>query len=128
MPVPSVTDLAEGWKEEAERLRSRYAAEALARLCEMHAAELQVAITAAEEEELDLDTAAEESRYSKSQLRRIFGPRATIRRGDLPRKARAARPRNDSQNALSGSGVEKGDAISEDVAARLNAQLRRRSG
>ncbi|MDQ3557038.1 MAG: hypothetical protein M3409_09730, partial [Gemmatimonadota bacterium] len=59
----SLTDLVDGWKEEAERLRGRYGAEALAKLCEAHAAELQGAIAAAEEEELDLPAAAAESGY-----------------------------------------------------------------
>lgn len=112
------------WRREAERIRSRYGAEDLAKLCETHAVELEAAITAAEEEELDLTAAAAESGYSVSQLRRLF-PAGTVRRRDLPRKPRRGRVSETRTLPVGNGGVSQKEEVSEDVAARLDAHFAR---
>lgn len=88
--------LAEAWRQEGERLRERYEALGLAKLCDTHAAELEEAIGRRLDEELTLTQAAAESGYSKPHLRRLIRDREIpnagrkgrprIRRGDLPLK------------------------------------------
>ena len=92
----AIAELVKAWQEEAEQLRGRYGADELARLCETHAAELEVALRATQEEELTLGEASRESGYSTSHLRAMIksglipnrGRRGAprLRRGDLPRK------------------------------------------
>jgi len=94
----TLEQLAQEWRSEAERLRSRYSLDDLAKLCDTHAAELQEAIREAASEELTLAQAARESGYSERRLRELVAEekvpnagelgRPRIRRGDLPRKAR----------------------------------------
>lgn len=97
----SLEALVETWRAEGKRLRERYGLDALARLCDQHASELLETVQAAEDEELDLQTAAEVSGYAPRTLReklakgelpnagRKHAPR--IRRGDLPvRKAQGS--------------------------------------
>ncbi len=86
-----------GWRDEAHRLRDRYARPDLAALCEAHAAELEEALHAAEEELLPPAKAAKES-LSKRRLRELeaegklenHGRKGAPldRRGDLPMRAK----------------------------------------
>lgn len=92
----ALREMATAWKREANSLRDRYAQEALARLCETHAAELLSAIDEEQNAVLTLAEAADWSGYSRSHLRylarsgvytnvgRKGSPR--FRRGDLRRK------------------------------------------
>ena len=92
----TLRDLAHEWKAEAERLRSRYGLEEMARLCEAHLAELLETVTESEDQALTLDDAARESGYSKRRLRELVSAgevpnagekgRPRIRRADLPRR------------------------------------------
>ena len=77
-----------------------YGQKAAAKVAELHAMQLREALRAASDESLTLAEAAAESGYSKRRLRELVpegsvpnagrkgAPR--IRRGDLPRKAKAA--------------------------------------
>ena len=86
------------WRAEAEVLRERYSNEALAKLCEVYAQELEAALRQGSEQSATLDEAAEISGYSKSHLRRMMDdgeltniggqgrPRVLV--GELPFKAK----------------------------------------
>jgi hypothetical protein len=101
--MESLLHLATSWREEAVRLRTRYAAVELAHLAETCAAELEAAIRTEFDELLTVVDAARECGYSASQLRRLLAQGAIpnagrkgsprIRRGNLPRKARASADR-----------------------------------
>ena len=94
-----VACLADQWEADAEKLRE-YDQESAAKVAELHASQLREALRAAGDESLTLAEAAAESGYSKRRLREFVhqgsvpnagrkgAPR--IRRGDLPRKAKAA--------------------------------------
>lgn len=85
------------WREEAQRIRHRYTDDRLARLCEVHAEELELALAREAGREITLDEAAQISGFSKAHLRRLMdggvipnvgGPGAPrVRVGDLPIKA-----------------------------------------
>lgn len=102
----SFYQLADAWREEAERLRERYGADRLAHLSEVHARELERLVNAGLDEELTLTEAADLSGYSKSHLRHLVSEgeipnagrkgRPRIRRADLPRKDRRAGHRDES--------------------------------
>lgn len=93
----TIKDLPGAWRSEAKRLRIRYGDDRLARICEVHAEELEHALFRAEEEVLNLEQAAEESGYTADYLGSLVRqgkiPNAgrrhapKIRRADLPRKA-----------------------------------------
>lgn len=83
----SYLDLAESWRDEADQLRERYAADHLAQLCEAHARELEQLANARLDEELTITQAADISGYSKSHLRQL------IRDGEIPNAGRKGRPR-----------------------------------
>lgn len=97
----TLLELANRWRSEAALLRA-YGHESTALACERHAAELEEALRAAEEETLTLAEAARESGYSERRLREMLAegriPNAgrkhapRIRRADLPRKARRQAP------------------------------------
>lgn len=84
------------WRDEAHRLRDRYARLDLAALCEAHATELEEAVHAGEEELLSPAEAAKESLYSTRRLRELeaegklenHGRKGAplYKRGDLPRR------------------------------------------
>lgn len=105
----SFFQLADAWREEAERLRQRYGARRLAHLSEVHARELEQLAKAGLDEELTLAEAADLSGYSKSHLRHLVSEgeipnagrkgRPRIRRADLPRKDRRAGHREKSRDA-----------------------------
>ena len=90
--------LADQWEADAEKLRE-YGQESAAKVAELHAHQLREALRAASDESLTLAEAAVESGYSKRRLSELVSegsvPNAgrkgapRIRRGDLPRKARA---------------------------------------
>lgn len=89
-------DLPGTWRDEAARLRSRYARDDLAALAEAHAAELEAALREAEDALLPPAVAAKESLSERSlRARRAAGhlknhgteARPLYRRGDLPRRA-----------------------------------------
>ena len=90
--------LADKWEADATKLRE-YGQESAARVAELHAHQLREALRAAADESLTLAEAAAESGYSKRRLRELVSegsvPNAgrkgapRIRRGDLPRKAKA---------------------------------------
>lgn len=128
----TIRDLIESWRGEASRLRERYGEERLARLCEVHAAELEDALTAQLDEKLPIQVAAAESGYSASQLRRLFG-NGPIRRRELPRKARARSPamvvgiQEIRAGASSGVSTEEATA-SDDVRAALDRRFGRQTG
>lgn len=94
--------VARAWREEAERIRHRYTDDRLARLCEVHAEELETALRTSLDETLTLSEAARVSGYSTSHLRRLLDegriPNAgqpgapRIRLGDLPFKPGKAAP------------------------------------
>ena len=91
-------DLTDQWEADAEKLRE-YGQESAAKVAELHAYQLREALRAAGDESLTLAEAAAESGYSKRRLRELVSkgsvPNAgrkgapRIRRGDLPRKAKA---------------------------------------
>lgn len=103
----SYLDLAASWREEADRLRERYASDHLAQLCEAHARELEHLANARLDEELTITHAADLSGYSKSHLRQLIRDgeipnagrkgRPRIRRGDLPMKRKEDRVPNRAQ-------------------------------
>lgn len=89
-PVHAPTALIElgaKWRAEARDVRDRYGDDRLARICEVHALELERAATALGAEELTLDEAALASGYSTSHLR------ALIACGELRNAGRRGRPR-----------------------------------
>jgi hypothetical protein len=110
-------ELVSAWRNEAARLRGRYSAEELARLCEMHAQELETALAVSLDEQLTLDQAAERSGYSKSHLRRLMddgtirnvgeagAPR--VRLADLPFKTGRA-PASRALSAEAARGKKRG--------------------
>lgn len=83
----SYYQLADSWREEADRLRERYGADRLARLSEVHARELEKLLNLGLDEELTLAEAAEVSGYSKSHLRHLVSD------GEIPNAGRKGRPR-----------------------------------
>ena len=99
---PALREAASRWRREAADLRTRYGDERLARLCEVHANELELAARAAAEERLTLEEASRESGYSHSHLRAMLASgdlpnagrkhRPRVLRGDLPSKSAAKRP------------------------------------
>lgn len=98
MVARGVEGLPERWREHAELLRS-YGQESTARVCELHAREVEEALECSAAEPLTLTQAARESGLSADHLGRLVreeklpnagregAPR--IRRGDLPVKVRA---------------------------------------
>lgn len=96
MTVP-LLQVAREWREEAARIRHRYTDDRLARLCEVHAEELEMALQQEATRAVTLEEAAQVSGYSRSHLRRMMdsgeipnvgGPGAPrVRVGDLPIKA-----------------------------------------
>lgn len=102
MAEPELRALLTAWKKEAGQLRERYGLEALASLCEIHARELEAAISRHEAEQLTLAEASVVSGYSTSHLRALIadgtltnaGRRGSPRllRGELPRKERVSTP------------------------------------
>jgi len=92
----NLLDLPAGWRDEAHRLRDRYARPDLAALCEAHAVELEAALQAEEEELLPPTESSAESGYSKRRLRDFVvdgklenhGKKGAplYKRGDLPRR------------------------------------------
>jgi hypothetical protein len=81
-----VTDFVRELRERAEELR-RYGDDARARLCEVHAEELEARRATYLGEELTPSVAAKESGFSTKHLRRLeIAGVITLRRGDLPRR------------------------------------------
>jgi hypothetical protein len=97
--VKALEDLIRRWHEDAAKFR-RYGDEQLAKVCVLHADELDQTARAIENVPLTLEEAEIESGYSRSRLRHLVAdgtiPNAgrkgspRIRRGDLPRKARGS--------------------------------------
>ena len=83
----SVGALARSWRDEAGRLRERYADERGAQLFELHAKELEEAITKDQNEVLGLAQAANESGYSADHLGRLLA------KGSIPNAGRKNAPR-----------------------------------
>lgn len=91
-------ELAERWRTDAELL-DKYGDSQVAKVCRTHADELQAALRSAEDDALDLASAAAESGYSTDRLRHMVADGALpnagrkgaprIRRGDLPMKRKA---------------------------------------
>jgi len=94
----NLLDLPAGWRDEAHRLRDRYARPDLAALCEAHAVELEEAIQAEEEELRSPAEAEAESGYSRRRLRELSAAgelknygrtgKPLYKRGDLPMRAK----------------------------------------
>jgi hypothetical protein len=92
------TELATRWREDAETF-DRYGDEQLAKVCRTHADDLEAALRSADDDALDLASAARESGLSIDRLRHKVAagelPNAgrkgkpLIRRGDLPVKRQA---------------------------------------
>lgn len=88
--------LARRWRCEAADLRARYGDERLARLCEVHAGELERAMAAQEQAVLSLSEAAQASGFSEGHIRALIAAgdlrnvgrryRPRVLRGELPRK------------------------------------------
>lgn len=85
--MQEITVLANRWREEAPLIRERYADDSLARLCEVHANELDAAIQAAEERTLTLTQASHLSGYGPDHLGRM------VREGRVPNAGRKGAPR-----------------------------------
>lgn len=93
--MSALKQLAERWREEAQLLE-KYGDVVGAKACALHATELEAAMTEAENEELTLEQAANESGYSERRLREMIAsgqlPNAgkkgapRLRRGELPRR------------------------------------------
>lgn len=95
MGARTLAELADSWRDDAERFRE-YGADRLARACQKHADELEAAAGAVRLEALTLEEAAELGGYSYSHLQHLVAegtipnvgsegaPR--IRRRDVPRK------------------------------------------
>jgi multidrug efflux pump subunit AcrA (membrane-fusion protein) len=98
----TTADLPESWRTRAAELRRWAAAEGAATALEAAAAELEAAVRAAEDQELTLAEAADESGLSERRLRELIAAgdvpqagrrgRPRIRRGDLPVRRKASRP------------------------------------
>ncbi len=94
----ALLDLAAGWRKDADLLRNHGAVEA-AVTSEKHAREVIEAVKRAEGEHLTLAESATASGYSKRRLSELIADETIpnvgrkgaprIRRGDLPRKAKA---------------------------------------
>ena len=90
-------ELATQWRQDAEMF-DRYSATQLADVCRRHADDLDSALRSADDDVLDLATAARESGYSAERLRHLVADKTVpnagrkgsprIRRGDLPSKRR----------------------------------------
>jgi hypothetical protein len=97
-PSPSLTallaKLTHEWTAEAERLRERYGLEDLARLCEAHVREVNLAIERGSDEILTLKQGARESGYSISHLRTLLttGQMTNVGRSGAPRILRSELP------------------------------------
>lgn len=127
--MDSIEALAQEWRDEAQRIRTRYADEHGARLCEAHAAELEERVRTHQHQALPLSVAADESRYSVSQLRRMIsagqledvgdGREPRVRRGELPRKA--GRPEAEAVDVVKMPRARSGG----DVSARARAAASR---
>lgn len=102
--VMTLRELAQTWQAEAARLRTRYGLEEMARLCEVHAAELMETVTEAEEEQLTLEQASRESGYSKRRLRELIADKSIPNAGQkgAPRIQRADLPRKTSKSGSNG--------------------------
>jgi hypothetical protein len=117
--VTALLSLAQRWLTEAETLR-RYGDERGAHVCELHAAEIEAAVKAANDEQLTLEEAERESGYTRDHLRHLVADgaipnagrsgRPRIRRGDLPRKPSAPPPAAGAYNV---------DADALNIARRL---------
>ena len=93
--MTTIQKLVDSWREDSERLR-RYADDRGARVCQLHADELEAALRAEQDELLSLDQAADQSGYSADHLGRMIragkltnrGKKGAplLRRGDLPEK------------------------------------------
>jgi len=81
-----LSNLAEKWRSEAERLR-RFEAHGQAAACEQLANELEAALVALDREPLTIREASEHSGYSEDHLRRL------VRRGHIPNAGRQNSPR-----------------------------------
>ncbi len=81
----TVAELTATWRADAATLR-RCQAESQAALLERCAREVEEAIVAQDQEALDVRSAAAESGYSESQIRRLFPRQKRIPRARLPRK------------------------------------------
>jgi hypothetical protein len=88
-------ELVRAWRDEADTLVGRYGDGQGARLCRVHADELQAALDAAESEALTLAEAVAVSGYSERRLRELVaeGKLANIGKKGAPRFRRDALPR-----------------------------------
>ena len=104
MYLDRLLELAEEWRTDSTVLQRR-GAPAVAEALATCAAELEAAIYSWQTEELSIKEASRESGYSQDHLRelvrtgQIHGAgsdgHVRVRRGDLPRRPGAARPRGD---------------------------------
>ena len=85
--MTQLLEIAARWREEGIHLRDRYNDETMARLCEVHAEELEAAVRQAEDEALTLAQAANISGYSSDHLGRM------IRQGKIPNAGQKGSPR-----------------------------------
>lgn len=85
--MPSLTDLADQWREEAEELEKLDTQVSAAALLRRNAAELEATLTTRATETLNLQEAAEESGYSADHLGRL------IRKGEIPNAGENGAPR-----------------------------------
>lgn len=128
--METLRELLDAWRAEAEMLRGRYGDERGARLCEVHADELEARLIMHLDEELTLQEAATESGYSYQHLRALIaGGQLTnvgrkgaprVRRRDLPRKPRSATQVTTPAPRLHVSRAESvGEAFAADVFAGI---------
>ena len=104
MNTDLLSSLASRWRSDSTVLRRR-GAPAVAEALDTCAAELEAAIHSWETQELTIREAAVESGYSEDHLRQLVRTgqirgagsdgHVRVRRGDLPRRPRAARPKGD---------------------------------
>jgi hypothetical protein len=95
--VKSLAELAGRWRNDAALL-ARYGCDEMAKICRLHADELDAAAQAGGDEALSLREAARESGYSTERLRHMVAEGSiknagrkgspAIRRADLPRKVK----------------------------------------
>lgn len=85
--MTQLLDIAARWREEGDHLRTRYNDEPKARLCEVHAEELERALFEAGNESLTLKEAANQTGYSVDHLGRM------VREGKIPNTGRKGAPR-----------------------------------
>ena len=119
--MDSLTDLADSWRDDAERLR-RYGDDRGADIVDGLAAELEDAIEDVNRELLTLGQASDVSGYSKRRLRGLVNEGKLENRGEKgrPRFARADLPRKPSKDReRAGNGSYDPSKDAQSIAGRI---------